>query len=168
MDRVWAVEREIFHPAIVFDDFSLFSGRYETTENENGQVLLSFSLHKLFAVPGDLMQNFFALSRSHQSSCSFAAMEIALLVIAKLPRCISRPVVFERDRDFVATNDVSLSRRRVKLCVVVESFEDKRVGFRPARRRYGFLAHNRASNLWIAFFAGRLVERQINFRKRFA
>ena len=91
-----------------------------------------------------------------------------LPVIAKLPRCIRRPVPFERDRDFVGTNDVSPSRRRVKLCVVVESFEDKRVGFRPARRRYGFLAHNRASNLWIAFFAGRLVERQINFRKRFA
>src|SRR5437016_7455861 len=114
------------------------------------------------------MQNFSALSRSHQSSCSFAAMEIALLVIAKLPRCISCPVVLERDRDFVATNDVSPSRRRVKLFVVVESFEDKRVGFHPARRRYGFLDHNRASNLWITLFAGRLVERQINFRKRFA
>ena len=55
-----------------------------------------------------------------------------------------------------------------ELCVVVEPFKDKRVGFRPARRRYGFLVHNRASNLWIAFLAGRLVERQINFRKRFA
>src|SRR6266567_9385276 len=114
------------------------------------------------------MQNFFALSRSHQSACSFAAMEISLPVIAKLPRCIRRPVSFERDRDFVSTNEISPSRRRVKLYVVVESFKDKRVGFRPARRRYGFLAHNRASNLWIAFFAGRLVERQINFRKRFA
>jgi hypothetical protein len=109
----------------VFDDFFLFSGRYETTESENGQggvVLLSFLLHKLFAVQGDLMQNFFALSRSHQSSCSFAAMEISLPVFAKLPRCIRRPVPFERDRDFVGTNDVRLSRRRVKLFVVVESF----------------------------------------------
>ena len=91
-----------------------------------------------------------------------------LPVVAKLPRSRRRPVPFERDRDFVGTNDGSLSRRRVKLCVVVESFEDKRVGFRPARRRYVFLVHNRASNLWIAFFAGRLIERQINFSKRFA
>jgi hypothetical protein len=57
-----------------------------------------------------------------QSSCSFAAMEIALLVTAKLPRCIRCRVPFERDRDFVGTNDLSASRRRVTLCVVVGSF----------------------------------------------
>ena len=77
---------------------------------DRGIVLLSFLLHKLFAVPGELMQNFVALSRSHQSACSFAVMEIALLVTAKFPRCIGRPVVLERDRDFVGTKDVSPSR----------------------------------------------------------
>src|SRR5260370_35265872 len=110
------------------------------------------------------MQNFFALSRSHQSACSFAAMEIALLVTAKLPRCISCPVILERHGNFVKTNKAVLARGYRQFFVIVMPFENKRVGVRPSDRRYEFVAHNSAPNFWIAFFAGRRVEWQINFR----
>jgi hypothetical protein len=44
-------------------------------------------------------------------------------------------------------------------------FENKRIGIRPSDRSYKFVTHNCAFDLWIIFFAGRLVERQINFGK---
>ena len=129
--------------------------------------MLSLLLHKLFAVPGDLMPNFFALSRSHQSSCSFAAMEISLLVIAKLPRCIGGSVVLERYRNFVEmTKGVNVSRGwRQQLFVVVMPFENKRVSICPSDWRQGFLAHNCAFDFGVTLLTGRLVEWQINFCK---
>src|SRR5260370_14965274 len=71
----------------------------------------------------NLCKTFFVFSERTTIVRSFLDKENCQLpVVAKLPRCISRPVPFERDRDFVGTNDVSLSRRRVKLCVLFESF----------------------------------------------
>ena len=90
-------------------------------------------------------------------------------VTSKLPRCIGRPVILERHRNFVKTSKAVIGSRGYRqLFVVVVPFENKRVGIGPSDRRYEFVAHNCAFDFWIAFFTGRLVEWQINFRKRFA
>src|SRR6267154_5713658 len=87
-------------------------------------------------------------------------------VYAKLPRGISRPVVFERRRNFVKTvKALNGSRGCRQLFVVVVPFENKRVGIRPSDRRYEFMAHNCAFDFGVTLFAGRLVEWQIHFCK---
>src|SRR5436190_741748 len=159
-DRPWFVARPIERQ------------RHSTpTETRISTDSLSYPCDLVSAVHGRTCAKSSLSFLSARRSCGpfLDKQNCQLSVVAKLPFGVSRAVFLEGDGNFVEmTKAVNGSRGWRQLLVVDMPFEHKRVGIRPPDRRYKFVAHNCASDFGVALFAGRLVERQINFRKRFA